>query len=243
MFAEKMPKVLKCELCIPGTAEKGVAPFNVFFCRKKNHGDSRAPLNAIKLALEKYFGKLETSIIDYSIQFSVNFMLRKVLTMESDTSVGTAHGMKVFPQAPNIDSETGDRVSCDDGDICAESPDNYIYLMQNLRVGDSNCLTFFDSGANAHLIDGRMARQEGLQLISNKLVALGIIGGGSIRTEYGSFRFNLGSGEDGKFHEITAIGMEIFTGGFGEYGLKEIIKEYKKSASQEELEEILPETA
>ena len=163
--------------------------------------------------------------------------------MESDTSVGTAYGMKIFPQAPNIDFETGDRVSCDDRDICTETLDNSIYLMQNLRVGDSNCLTFFDSGANAHLIDGRMARQEGLQLISNKSVALGIIGGGSIRKEYGSFRFNLGSGEDGKFHEITAIGMEIVTGGFGEYDLKEIIKEYKKSASQEELEEILPETA
>ena len=89
--------------------------------------------------------------------------------------------------------------------------------MQNLRVGDSNCLTFFDSGANAHLIDGQMARQEDLQLISNKSVALGIIGGGSIRTEYGSFRFNLGPGEGGKYHEITAIGMDSVTAGFGKY--------------------------
>ena len=44
-------------------------------------------------------------------------------------------------------------------------------------------MTFFDSGANAHLIDGRIARQEDLQLISNKFISLGIIGGGSIRTE------------------------------------------------------------
>ena len=80
--------------------------------------------------------------------------------------------------------------------------------------GDSNCLTIFDSGANAHLIDGGMASQEDLQLVSSKSVALDIIGGGSIRTEYGSFRFNLGPGEDGKYHEITAIGMDSVTAGF-----------------------------
>ena len=80
---------------------------------------------------------------------------------------------------------------CEDEDICTESAESSINLMQNLRVGDSNCLNFFNSGANTHLIDGRMARQEDLQLVSSKSVALGIIGGGSIRTEYGSFRFNL----------------------------------------------------
>ena len=94
--------------------------------------------------------------------------------MESDINTGSAHRMKVFPQAPIIDSETGYQVICEDEDICTESAENSIYLLQNLRVGDSNCLTFFDSGANAHLIDGRMARQED-QLISNKSIALGII--------------------------------------------------------------------
>ena len=83
-------------------------------------------------------------------------------------------------------------------DICSETSEYSIYLMQNLRVGDSNCLTFFDSGANTHLFDGQLARLKELQLISNKAVALGVIGGGSIRTEYGSFRFNLGPRVDGK---------------------------------------------
>ena len=94
--------------------------------------------------------------------------------------------------------------------------------MQNLRVGDDNCLTFLDSGANANLIDGQLARNLELQLISNKTTALGVTGGGSIMTEYGGFRFNLGPGEDGKHHEITAMGMESVTAGFGEYNLKDI---------------------
>ena len=65
---------------------------------------------------------------------------------------------------------------------------------------------------------------------------------GSRNTEYGSFRFNLGPGEAGKYHEITAIGMDSVTAGFGKYDLKEIIKEYRSSATLEELDDILTET-
>ena len=115
---------------------------------------------------------------------------------------------------------------CEDEDIC---PESFIYLMQNLSVGDSYCLTFFNSGANTHLIDGHLARQEELQLISSKAIPLGVIGGGSIKTEYGSFRFNLGPGEDSKYHEITAVGMENVTSGFGEYSLEEVIRENRES--------------
>ena len=141
-----------------------------------------------------------------------------------------------------IDSENGHRVLCEDKDICPESSESSIYLMQNLRVGDSNCLTFFDSGANTHLIDRQLARQEELQLTTSKAIALGVTGGGSIKTEYGSFRFNLGQGEDGKYHEITAVGMEKVTSGFGEYNLEEVIREYKEFASGCELEYVLAES-
>ena len=70
-----------------------------------------------------------------------------------------------------------------------------------------------------YLIDGQLARQEEFQLISSKSIALGVIEGGSIRMEYGSFWFNSGLGEDGKYHEITAVGMENVTAGFREYCL------------------------
>ena len=40
-------------------------------------------------------------------------------------------------------------------------------------------------------------------------------------TEYGNFRFNLGPGEDEKYHKITAVGIRNVTAGFSQYGLKE----------------------
>ena len=129
--------------------------------------------------------------MDSSIQFAVNFMFHTpVINDNSGSSAESSPGMKIFPPAPAIDSERGLRVLCQDEDICPESTESSIYLMQNLRTGNSNCLTFFDSGANAHLIDSQLARNEEFQLITCKSIALGVIGGGLIMTEYGSFCFN-----------------------------------------------------
>ena len=77
----------------------------------------------------------------------------------------------------------------------SEISQNSIYLMQNLRIGNSDCLTFFDSGAKARLIYGQLGEKEKLQLISSNSMAFGVIGGGSGMTKYGNFRLNLGSGE------------------------------------------------
>ena len=60
-----------------------------------------------------------------------------------EKSSNSSHGMKIFLPAPAIDSETGHRVLCEEEDICSKSSESSLYLMQNLRVGDSNCLTFF----------------------------------------------------------------------------------------------------
>ena len=40
---------------------------------------------------------------------------------------------------------------------------------------------------------------------------LGLIAGGQVESEFGKFRFNLGPGEDEKYHEITTVGMKDVT--------------------------------
>ena len=144
--------------------------------------------------------------------------------------------MKIFPPAPSIDTKTGLRVQCQEEVISSESTESSIYLMQNLRIGDSNCLTFLDSVVLAHLIEGPLVRNEKLQLISSKTTALGVIGGSSIMTEYCSFRFNLGPGKDGKYHKITDVGMESVTACFGEYNLKDIAQKFKETLSPVEMD-------
>ena len=49
--------------------------------------------------------------------------------------------------------------------------------------------------------------------------------------KYEKEKMNSGPGEDGKYHEIPAVGMKNVIAGFGEYNLKEIVQEFRDSAS------------
>ena len=51
-----------------------------------------------------------------------------------------------------------------------------MYLMQILRIGSSDMLTFFDSGATVNLIDGDIATHENLPCISDKPTSLSFVG-------------------------------------------------------------------
>ena len=125
--------------------------------------------------------------------------------------------------------------------LVSEISENSIYILQNIKLGNSECLVFFDTGANSHLIDGNLASKEGLQLISCERTKLGLIAGGQVESEFGRFRFNLGPGEE-KYHEITAVGMKDVTAEFGKYKLKEINQEYLNNVSGAEKEYVLPKT-
>ena len=130
----------------------------------------------MKRELEKYIGKLGTTIVDSNIQYAVNFMFQTLDTKDSkESSLDSSRGINILPPAPTIDSKTGLQVWCQEGNVCSESSESSIYLMQNLRIGNSDCLTFFETGANAHLINGQLANKEKLQLISSKSTALGVI--------------------------------------------------------------------
>ena len=143
---------------------------SIFFCKQKEHRDSRAQLAELKRELEKYIGKLGTTIVDSNIQFAVNLRFQTLgIKDSSESSLELSHGINILPPAPTIDSETGLQVLCKEGKVCSESSESSIYLMQNLRIGDSDYLTFFDSGANAHLINRQLARYPANPLLWKRL--------------------------------------------------------------------------
>ena len=154
---------------------KGIGYVQTFFCKQKQNRDSRALLADLKKELDNYIGKLGTTVVDSKIQFSVNFLFKNTIRAGPESSCESVHGARILPPAPTFDSEIGVQVSYQDKNVCLESSESFIHLMQNLRIGNSNCLTFFDSGANAHLNDGQLAEKEKLQLISSHYTALGVI--------------------------------------------------------------------
>ena len=52
------------------------------------------------------------------------------------------------------------------------------------------------------------------------------MGGGNLKTEYESYRFNLGPGAGGEYHEILCIGMDSVTSKFNKYDLTDISSEF-----------------
>ena len=78
-FIDSTPEILKCAVCATWAESKGLAPFSIFFCKNKNHSSSRAPLSSLKAELEKYIGKLGTTVVDTKIRFSVNYFKKTIL--------------------------------------------------------------------------------------------------------------------------------------------------------------------
>ena len=73
----------KFYLCILGGI-KGSSSVQYLFCMQKVHADSKAPPSDISKKLEKYIGKLEPTILDSKIKFSVNVVFRKNKKIRED---------------------------------------------------------------------------------------------------------------------------------------------------------------
>ena len=86
-----------------------------------------------------------------------------------------------------LDSELGIEVDTATVTVIPEVPEHSFYLMQWLRIGGSNQLIFFDRGANAHLVQGKMAVATGFEITSSRPTSLTIVGGENLKTEYGSY--------------------------------------------------------
>ena len=184
----------------------------MFFCRKKEHATLRAPYTEMKKDLEQYLGKLGTMIVDSSIKFAVNYTYQ-VFTMGPGANALGWHQKKLENMpAPSIESETGKINTVAPEKIINEVSEHFYYLMQTFKIGSSEALVFFDCIANIHIIDGCLAEKEGLQKVSSNPTSLTVVGGSKVRSNHGTFRFNLGPGEEEEYHEVVCVGMNDVTG-------------------------------
>ena len=189
-----IPQVLLCAACTPWAAAKGWASFSILMCRKQEHGKDRPKPAEARKFLEKYLGKINTAIADNNLSYAVNFNYQ--VFSVSDIPIPTS------TSTPTFDSELGIEVDTATVTVIPEVPEHSFYLMQWLRIGGSNQLIFFDRGANAHLVQGKMAVAAGFEITSSRPMSLTVAGGGNLKTEYGSYQFSLGPGAGGEYHEI-----------------------------------------
>ena len=86
-----VPEILKWAVCASWAVSKGLAQFSIFFCKQKQHRDSRAPLADLKTVLENYIRKLGTTIVDLKIKFAVNFMFQNAIRAGSESICESVH--------------------------------------------------------------------------------------------------------------------------------------------------------
>ena len=71
-----------------------------------------------------------------------------------------------------------------------------------------------------------MAVATGFEIRSSRPTSLTVVGVGNLKTEYGSYQFNLGPGAGGEYHEISCVGMDSVTSKFNKYDLSNICTEF-----------------
>ena len=242
-FYKNVSELITCQGCIEYASSQGWAPFSTLMCRKRKHVEVRAKYADIKKTLDKYLGPMSSDINESNLKVSANFAWQIHATVQSNTtylaeSLATDKPLSV--QVPCIDTASGTRVYPEQDLIKLEIDQHAHYLMQILQIGGSQVLTFFDSGANSHLISGEIAETENLKKYSSRPTKITVVGGGSVCSEYGSYKFGLGPDEDNKFHELRCIGIEDITTEFRKYDLIDIIKEYKGTLNKDESNIPLP---
>ena len=232
---KKMPEKLICTKCKEWADKNERAPLNVLFCKKKDHDK---PSNTeMVTALQEWLKGFTPGKIQAPIQLAAHVNLighSYVCSNCSKVKCSCKPRSKSSPvnsaeSTPAINTSTGEKVELTEDLIVQEIDEDSIYVMQMLRLQDQDCLTFYDRGANQHLIDGEMAECIGAKVVSDKPTALGVVGGGQIWTEYGKYNVMLGPTPMGKYHQITAQGMSKVTEKFPLCKLREVNVELRKS--------------
>ena len=166
-------------------------------CRKPEHGQDRPNPAEARKFFEKYLGKINTALADTNLSFAVNFSYQVFSVFNSPIPPSTS--------TPTFDSELGIEIDTALITVIHEIPEYSLYLMQWVRIGGTNHLIFFDRGANAHLVQGKMAVAAGFKITSSCPTSLRVVGGGNLKTTYRSYRFNLGPGAGGSTMKSLAF--------------------------------------
>jgi hypothetical protein len=86
--------------------------------------------------------------------------------------------------------------------LIQKSSQEVFYTMQQLFIANEPVLTFFDTGSNAHIVDGAFAERVGFQVLDDSCTRIGVIGGGDIWSEYGVYSCILGPDVENCYHKL-----------------------------------------
>jgi hypothetical protein len=133
-----------------------------------------------------------------------------------------------------FDTSSGDSRPLSSTDkVVRRSKEESFYIMQQLCIAGESVLSFFDSGSNTHLVDGELADRAGFTVLEDTCTRIGVIGGGSIWTEYSIYSCVLGPDATNQFHELECQGLARITAEFPNFDLRPLHPEVHRTALED----------
>ena len=228
-------KPILCNECLTFRKDKNIrtSGFNVFFCVKREH--NKHTNEQMMAMLKKYAPKVDSEKFTKNVVMSIESVHRVAVNHQSKTRPPSEH-----PQEVVYDSSSGERSLLDKSLVPTPPNSPAVYIMQWLRIGESNCLCFFDTGANINMIDGAMAEREGVTVISQSVSVLKTVGGKEVTTDYGRYKLNIGPDTEGQSHGLECHGMSDVAGPFEKHSLEAINDELRSHPIYSEMADNSP---
>ena len=103
------------------------------------------------------------------------FGFRRTISVKSCEKPSRTINRRSPVSTQELNTRTGERV--ENARVVPELKEDNVFIMQFLRLGQSVVLTFYDRGANKHLVDGALAEREKLTAVSTSPSRIKIAGG------------------------------------------------------------------
>jgi hypothetical protein len=115
--------------------------------------------------------------------------------------------------------------------VIKPSKEEAFFVMQQLSIGGEDVLTFYDSGANIHLVEGELDERAGFTVIDDRCVSIGVVGGCQVWSEFGQYACVLGPDTDKKYHQVECQGLARITSFVPEFDLHPLESEASQTFS------------
>ena len=239
---------LYCRRCKEWSDQNEKSPKNILLCTVAEH--ERVANDELAKRLKSYLKDFKPEILKGKdiVQASHVYVATgshfcKKCDEKSCVCKITSRTRKMNPDecTPFFDTRTGNQIDVSEDYIKEDPDEDAVYLLQYLRIGNRDLLIFFDNGANQHLVNGEIAEELMFEVISQKPINVGVAGGGSVSTQYGSYAVGIGPDDDGYYHRIQAQGITNVTGPFDRINLSEINNEVRNCDEYDLRGERLPE--
>ena len=239
---KQIPKQLVCSDCASSFAGQKRTPYSVLICAKEDHAKPAA--KDIVSYLRSWFPNFNPKL---DIELKVNLLIAGITpsclnctSQQVCSCKRTSLSSPVLPNVapPVINTHTGEDVKIEKEDLILEVQESSMFCMQVLKVRGKDVLTFYDRGASQHLINGALAEEMGIKVLSTTPSSLSVVGGGSIDANYGLYRMAIGQTTEGKYHDLICQGMSSITEEFPRYDLRKINSEVSKTKALQPKEKL-----